>query len=205
MPANYCAVQRSCSWTSRIANILGVCPKIDVHAVRRKLQQRRKKSSDTYPEYCYRMLEIGSQKMMAMNAIIQYIIDDIGGDDTSKIILYRAQNIAELKLKFDVFERIKIKSKMGNKADNSQTRFSDKSSDQNGSKVKILKLNNVADKNEILKIDCFAEVNRVDTFHVNDKDVRNEVAKMIDEYEPRKTKEVDMKVRIILKDEVPVS
>ena len=25
MPANYCALQRSCSWASRIANILGIC------------------------------------------------------------------------------------------------------------------------------------------------------------------------------------
>ena len=73
-----------------------------------------------------------------------------------------------------------------------------------GGKVNILKLNNVEDENEILKIDCFADVNTVDIFYVNDKDVRNEVAKLIDEYEPSKTKEVDMKVRIILKDEVPV-
>ena len=74
-----------------------------------------------------------------------------------------------------------------------------------GGEVKILKWDNVADENEILKIACFAEVNSVNIFHVNDEDVRNEVAKTIDEYEPRKTKEVDMRVRIILKDEVPVS
>ena len=74
------------------------------------------------------MLEIGSQVKMEMSAIIQYIIDGVAGDDASKIVLYVAQNMAELK--FDVLQRIENKSRVGNKVDNSQKRFSDKSSDQ---------------------------------------------------------------------------
>ena len=37
-----------------------------------------------------------------------------------------------------------------------------------GGVVKILKFDSFADENEILKIDCFTEVNIVDHFHVDD-------------------------------------
>ena len=78
-------------------------PRIDSHAVHRKLQQRRKKSHESYHEYCYKMLEIGSQVKMDMSAVIQYIIDGVDGDDVNKIVLYGAQNITVLKLKLDLF------------------------------------------------------------------------------------------------------
>lgn len=56
-----------------------------------------------------------------------------------------------------------------------------------------------------MKIDCVAKINRIDVSHVKDERIRIEVEKMIEEYEQEKTAEIDIKVRIILKDEVPVS
>ena len=337
-------------------------PRIDSHVVHRKLQQRRKKSNESYHEYCYKMLEIGSQVKMDMSAVTQYIIDGVDGDDVNKIVLYGAQNITQLKLKLDVFERMKNKGK-GGKTDSSQKGVPDKNSNakafnqkcfncgnsghlsrdcpsqKNGPKCfrcnqfghksqdcqkqvnavdvqkinftkchktvtingvkmdalidtgsdisilrvdrfakigaptlektitqfkgigsgslftlgttnvkmmiddecfcanlhvvsekpmehelfsgndflrgvemrckggeeKILKLTEICEESEILKIDCVAEINRIDVSHVKDERIRNEVERMIDEYEPEKTPEIDMKVRIILKDDVPVS
>lgn len=86
-----------------------------------QLQQRRKRGDETYQEYCYKMMEIGSRVKMEVSAVIQYIIDGIQDDKVNKIILYGAKNISELKRKLEVYETMKNKSKQDKTDKNDKT------------------------------------------------------------------------------------
>jgi predicted aspartyl protease len=86
-------------------------PRVDSHTIHRTLQQRKKQTNETYHEYCYKMLEIGSQAKIETQAIIQYIIDGIEGDESNKVVLYGAKDVKELKEKLDIYERMRSKNK----------------------------------------------------------------------------------------------
>lgn len=102
------------------------------------LQERRKKTDETYHEYCYRMLEIAARANVEISAVIQYIIDGVDDDETNKIILYDAKSISELKRKFETYEAMKAKSKSRAKADDRKKKDAsvDKSDNKGVSKYK---------------------------------------------------------------------
>nr|XP_012232177.1 PREDICTED: uncharacterized protein K02A2.6-like [Linepithema humile] len=89
-------------------------PKTDSHAVHMKLQKRKKKTDETYHQYCYKLLDIVSPINMETSAVIQYIIDGIVDDEISKTILYGAKTISQLKARLDTYELIKAKNKNAN-------------------------------------------------------------------------------------------
>lgn len=68
----------------------------------------------------------------------------------------------------------------------------------------ISKPKNEFTTNEVLQIDVVHEVNEVSLSHVSEDDVRCQVEELIENYRPNKIREVDMKVRILLKDDLPV-
>ena len=70
--------------------------------------------------------------------------------------------------------------------------------------ITISRIKQVSDGNEICRIDVFNEVNRVDVSHIRSETSIKAVETLVENYKPNKTKEVDMKVRIILKYEIPV-
>lgn len=71
--------------------------KVDSHDIHFQLQRRKKKTDETYQEYCYKMMEIASRARVEVSAVIQYIIDGIHDEEVNKVILYGAKNISELK------------------------------------------------------------------------------------------------------------
>jgi len=84
--------------------------KVDSRAVHKELQRRRKKTDESYHEYCYKIMEIAARADVETKAVIQYVIDDEG---YRKSILYGAKTIRELKDRFDTYVEMygKIKSK----------------------------------------------------------------------------------------------
>jgi len=84
---------------------------VDTYIVQQELQRRKKRSNETYNEYCYKMLEIASRMTMDISTVIQYIIDGIVDEEVNKSILYGAKSIPELKNKFVLYERMKNKCK----------------------------------------------------------------------------------------------
>ncbi|XP_029178535.1 uncharacterized protein K02A2.6-like [Nylanderia fulva] len=85
--------------------------KTNSHDVHFQLQRRKKKTDETYHEYCYQMLEIASRAKLEISAVIQYIIDGIADDEVNKIVLYGARSISDLKHKLDIYEIMKIRSR----------------------------------------------------------------------------------------------
>ena len=71
-------------------------------------------------------------------------------------------------------------------------------------KISISRIEKVLEENDINQIDCGWEVNRIDVSHIMSELNREKVEALVDNYNPQKSKDVDMKVRIILKEEVPV-
>nr|XP_012220525.1 PREDICTED: uncharacterized protein K02A2.6-like [Linepithema humile] len=88
--------------------------RVDSRAVHKQLQRRKKKASESYHEYCYKMVEIATRADVETKAVIQYIIDGIDDEEYRKSVLYGAKTIRELKDKFDTYVemcgRIKTKS-----------------------------------------------------------------------------------------------
>ena len=104
-------------------------PRIDSYEIYRRFQQRKKKNDETYHEYCYRMMEIGAQFGMKQSAIIQYIVEGIDGDEVSKMMLFGAKDIRELKSKLDVYEKIKNKPRIDSRVEILQKKATNKSAD----------------------------------------------------------------------------
>lgn len=70
-----------------------------------------KTDKETYHEYLYRMMNIGSQADIEAEAIIQYVIDGIDDLESNKAILYGSTTISEMKKRLDVYQTMKTKSK----------------------------------------------------------------------------------------------
>jgi len=84
---------------------------VNFYNVQKELQARKKRSDETYNEYCYKMFEIASRVKMDINGIIQYIIDGIVDEEVNKSILYGAGSIPDLKKRLLIYEMMKSKSK----------------------------------------------------------------------------------------------
>ena len=106
-------------------------PRIDSCEIHRRLQQRKKRNDETDHEYCYRLMEIGAQVGMEQSAIIQYVVEGIDGDEVSKMMLFGAKYICELKSKLDMYEKIKNKPKIGSRVESLPKKATNKSSDSN--------------------------------------------------------------------------
>lgn len=57
---------------------------------------------------------------------------------------------------------------------------------------------------DVNKIDVVQDVNEVDLTHVNNPSCKNELKEIISNYKPDKVRDVDIKLNIVLKDDVPV-
>lgn len=83
--------------------------KVSSAQVHKLLMARKKEHKETVQEYVLVMREIGSRALIEPEVIIQYIIDGINDDSSSKIVLYGAKNFSELKEKVKLYEQIKTK------------------------------------------------------------------------------------------------
>lgn len=90
-------------------------PKIDSHVVHRRLQQRKKRSEETYHKQCYRMMKIALQIDMEQSLVVKYIVEHLDGDEIGKTNLYEAKNIRELKTNLIIYEKIRGKCKANKK------------------------------------------------------------------------------------------
>jgi len=77
----------------------------------KELQRRKKKTDESYHEYCYKMVEIAARANVEKKAVIQYIIDGIDDEGYRKSVLYGAKSIRELKDKFDIYVEMRDKTK----------------------------------------------------------------------------------------------
>lgn len=87
--------------------------KVDSRTVHKELQRRKKRTDESYHEYCYKMMEIAARADVETKAVIQYIVDGIDDEGYRKSVLYGAKTMRELKDKFDIYADMfgKIKSK----------------------------------------------------------------------------------------------
>nr|KAF7434907.1 hypothetical protein H0235_003098 [Vespula pensylvanica] len=85
--------------------------KVDNYKVHKKLSRKKKRTTERYHEYIYRMIEIVLQANMEKSAINRYIIDDINNNKINKTVLYSAIIIHELKAKFHIYELMKFNTK----------------------------------------------------------------------------------------------
>lgn len=85
--------------------------KTDSRAIHKELQRRKKKTDESYHEYCYKMMEIAARADIETKAVIQYIIDGIDDEGYRKSVLYGAKTIRELKDKLDIYVEIRGKTK----------------------------------------------------------------------------------------------
>lgn len=112
--------------------------KISGAEVHKLLQSTKKKSSENFHEYMFRMREIAMKNNIDDESVIGYIIDGIDDDRVNKVILYGALTFDELKLKYDAYEKYKESDKKKEKKDGkhenkkSTTRFEKKKSNADG-------------------------------------------------------------------------
>ncbi|XP_011863437.1 PREDICTED: uncharacterized protein LOC105559615, partial [Vollenhovia emeryi] len=87
--------------------------RVDSRAIHKELQRRKKRTDESYHEYCYKMTEIAARANVETKAVIQYIIDGIDDEGYRKSVLYGAKTIRELKDKFEIYVEMhgKMKSK----------------------------------------------------------------------------------------------
>lgn len=74
------------------------------------LADRKKGYNESTQEYFLIMKELASRGDVEEEALIQYIIDGLPGDQTDKIVLYGSKNLTDFKSKLKIFETIKSKS-----------------------------------------------------------------------------------------------
>ncbi|XP_043494016.1 licodione synthase-like isoform X3 [Polistes fuscatus] len=77
------------------------------YKVHELLRKRTKKAGESYQEYIYTVCEIAAQGGLDRTSTIQYIVDGIEDEPFSKMILYGATTISELKQKFTFYEAMK--------------------------------------------------------------------------------------------------
>ncbi|XP_017467456.1 PREDICTED: uncharacterized protein LOC108359891 [Rhagoletis zephyria] len=70
------------------------------------LQSRRKKSSESFKEYLYTLMEIAKPIKLDEVSLIGYFVEGIPDSRANKIILYQSQTIKDLKENLKVYERV---------------------------------------------------------------------------------------------------
>lgn len=77
---------------------------IDTRAIHLKLGKAKKKSSESFNEFLYRMMYIAAPAKLREKTIIDYVVDAVAESTECKLFLSTATSIAELKEKLKVFE-----------------------------------------------------------------------------------------------------
>lgn len=77
--------------------------------IHHQLSERKKKSKETFIEYFYEMLAIGSRGNVEHKAIITYTIDGLPGSTATKNFMYDARTIKDFKQKLETFELMQPK------------------------------------------------------------------------------------------------
>ncbi|XP_065161438.1 uncharacterized protein [Atheta coriaria] len=75
--------------------------------IHRELTQRKKKQDETLQQYMYKMREIAAQGKVDTQSLIDYIIQGIPDEVTTKAVLYGARNLQQLKDRFKQYESMK--------------------------------------------------------------------------------------------------
>lgn len=63
---------------------------------------------------------------------------------------------------------------------------------------------NRSDLPEVLKINAIKEVTPLNLSHISDKNAKQEIENVVRNYKPQKTREVGVKMTLILKDDIPI-
>lgn len=79
--------------------------------VHKELMITKKMENESYHEYLYKMLNIGSQANVDVEAVIQYVIDGIDDYESNKAILYGTSTVGDFKKRLDVYDTMKSKLK----------------------------------------------------------------------------------------------
>lgn len=77
---------------------------IDTRAIHLKLGKAKKRNSESFNEFLYRMMNIAAPAKLKEKTIIEYIVDAVAESTECKLFLSSATSIAELKEKLKVFE-----------------------------------------------------------------------------------------------------
>lgn len=80
---------------------------VNSYHVHRQLRRRKKRPTESYQQYIYRMIEIANPIKIDESSIINYIIDGIDDNPVNKTILYEAKSVRHLKEKLQIYERMK--------------------------------------------------------------------------------------------------
>lgn len=79
--------------------------KISSAEAHRLLQSTKKKNSESFRDYVYRMREIGSANSIEDESVIQYVVEGINDERRNKITLYGVKSFDELKVKLESYEQ----------------------------------------------------------------------------------------------------
>lgn len=72
---------------------------VNTMKIHKKLCGTKKKKTESYSEFCYKMLKIAEPAKLKENALVSYIVENIGVSLESKLFLSSASTISELKTK----------------------------------------------------------------------------------------------------------
>lgn len=101
--------------------------------IHRKLSGTRKASSESFHEYCYKMIEIAQPANIDTRGLITYIVDGIDDHFNNKLFLYHAQTISELKEKMKTYNELSKRKTYSRKATRSDDgRNPEKNETKNG-------------------------------------------------------------------------
>lgn len=104
--------------------------------IHKLMQSRKKKSDENLRDYALRMLEIGVSNGIDEQSVIQYVIDGIDDDHSSKVLLYGAKTYDELKIKMEDYEKYKTASKKKDESNKQTSSGKQKSNEKSISKKK---------------------------------------------------------------------
>lgn len=97
--------------------------KMDSRAVHKELQKRKKRTDESYHEYCYKMAELAARVKIETKAVIQYIIDGIEDEGYKKTVLYGAKTIRELRDRLDIYVEMHGKVRSSAKTSENKKKF----------------------------------------------------------------------------------
>ncbi|CAH0558570.1 unnamed protein product [Brassicogethes aeneus] len=145
--------------------------RVDSHRIHARLQERKKKTIETYQEYVYKMLEIATPAMVEKWSVIQFIIEGFADDAVNKSILYGAKTIKQLKERFFQYEgmkrEMKNKAKVAERRDDSKgTQKRSAVSTTAAAATKTRRCFNCGDKNHV-SADCPVKDKGVKCFKCN--------------------------------------
>ncbi|XP_050540370.1 uncharacterized protein LOC126905012 [Daktulosphaira vitifoliae] len=97
--------------------------RMNTAAIHRSLSERFKKIDESYQQYVFKMKQIAQLGNIEEDSLIDYIIAGIRDLEVNKMILYGATSIDELKLKLELYEKMKLNVRANTK---SNINFSEK-------------------------------------------------------------------------------